>query len=65
MYTSIQQGCIELIKSDSEVFYNTLEKISISNKCRSFCTFYLSKNPEKKYPHFYKNMKQHNCFQYY
>jgi len=37
------------------------QKISILNKCCSFLTFY-SKNPEKI--SFYKDMKQHNCFQH-
>ncbi len=40
--TFIQQGCIVLIKSDSEDIYN----VSISNKL-CFLTFY-SKNPKKK-----------------
>ncbi len=34
-----------------------LQKISISNYC------YSSKNPEKKYHDFHKNIKQHNYFQ--
>jgi len=32
----IQQGCIKLIKSDSEVTCALVQKIYISNKCCSF-----------------------------
>ncbi len=54
-----QQGHIKLIKSDSKDLYNVTNYFF---QVLFFWAFYLSKNPEKMYHSFHKNIKQHNFF---
>ncbi len=62
--TSIEQGCIELIKSDNKHIYNIANDFYFKWMLL-FSTFYLSKNPEKMIHTFPQNIKQHNCFQHW
>ncbi len=56
MNTFIQKGCIKLIKSDSKDIYKTA-KVRYFKTMLFFWTFYSSKNPEKVYYDFHKNIK--------